>query len=304
MYFDFEDHRPETPHLTNAISAREGVLLSIIFHLCLLILLLLFPDVLTRSDRPEQTALLEPHLQQPLRFVEAVPLRDLPAPPIRSTDESDQDRRAATRERAPDAANPLPFMRGNTPEMVEGGPKASPAPSPAPPSPPADATPLPLDEAAGRPVIEQPAPAATPAIAPRSLADSLRNLNRYLQEDRFDNRNGGNAEQSADIQFDSKGVDFGPWLRRFKNQVERNWIIPDSAMTFRGRVVIQFNVHRNGTISDLTVVQPASIPALTTAALNALKLSNPTASLPTEYPADKVFFTVTFHYNEDPRSYR
>jgi TonB family protein len=69
-------------------------------------------------------------------------------------------------------------------------------------------------------------------------------------------------------------------------------------MTFRGRVVIQFNVLRNGTITDLNVVQPASIPALTTSALNALKLSNPTAQLPAEYPRDRVFFTVTFHYNE------
>lgn len=304
MYFDFEDHRPETPRITRAISAREGVLLSIIVHLGLVILVLLFPDMLSPSERPEQTALLQPQDQRPLRFVEAVPLLEVPKPPIRSTEQSDLDRRATTQERAPDASNPQPFMRGNTPEMIEGGPKSAVAPPPSPAAQPADATPLPLDDRASRSAVDQPAPAATPAIAPRSLTDSLRNLNRYLQTERFDNRNGGNGEQSADIQFDWMGIDFGPWLRRFKNQVERNWIIPDSAMTFRGRVVIQFNVHRNGTITDLAIVQPASVGALTASALNALKLSNPTAQLPVEYPADKVFFTVTFHYNEDPRSYR
>jgi TonB family protein len=74
-------------------------------------------------------------------------------------------------------------------------------------------------------------------------------------------------------------------------------------MTFKGRVVVQFNVLRNGTIRDLVVLQPAPIPALTNAAVNSLRLSNPTAALPPEYPADQVLFTVTFHYNEDPRSY-
>jgi len=138
--------------------------------------------------------------------------------------------------------------------------------------------------------------------ANRSIADSLHNLEQYLKSENYDNIKGGNAEQSADIQFDSMGVDFGPWLRRFKNQVERNWIVPTSVMTYRGRVVIQFNVLRNGTITELSVVQPAGFPPLTSSALNALKLSNPTANLPPEYPADRVFFTVTFHYNDDPRT--
>jgi TonB family protein len=302
MYFDFEDHRPETPRFSSAISAREGVLVSIILHLSLVILVLLFPGFLSWGESPEEMARLEPRTEEPLRYVEVVPLADLP-PLINSTDQ-DLDRDATTVERAPDAANPMPLMRGNTPEMVDGGPAAEPAPPSVSAAPPADATPLPMEDPSGRAVFEQPVPAATPAIAPRSLADSLRNLDRYLQEDRFDNSRGGNVEQSADIQFDSKGVDFGPWLRRFKNQVQRNWIVPASVMTFRGRVVIQFNVHRDGRITDLAVVQPASIPALTTAALNALKLSNPTTQLPPEYPTDRVFFTVTFFYNEDPRAYR
>ena len=87
-------------------------------------------------------------------------------------------------------------------------------------------------------------------------------------------------------------------LRRFKAQVEKNWLIPQAAMSLRGRVVIQFYVLRNGTIVDIQVVQPSTVGAFTTAAAGALKLSNPTAQLPAEYPADRAFFTVTFHYNE------
>jgi TonB family protein len=167
---------------------------------------------------------------------------------------------------------------------------------PAPPSP----APTPTPPANG--LSTQPAPilAPTPPQAPSggALGQSLRNLRQALRNENFDNQLGGQADQSADIQFDSMGVDFGPWLRRFKNQVERNWIVPQAAMVLKGRVVVQFYVLRNGTIADLRVVQPSSVQPFTTAAFNALKLSNPTAELPREYPADRAFFTVTFHYNE------
>jgi TonB family protein len=301
MYFDFEDHRPDTPRVPPSLSVREGILLSLVFHLCLVIALLLNPDLLSSDRSVEEAALLERNQSQPpLRFVEVMPLIDQSAPPIRPADESDMDRRSATLERAPVPDNSNPFMRGNTPERIDGGPVTPPAG--APPAAPAvaESTPLPLDDA-GRRAAEA-AAAAAAQVASRTLTDSLRNPLQYLRNERFDNVRGGDTSQSADIQFDSMGVDFGPWLRRFKNQVERNWLVPSVAMTFKGRVVIQFHVLRNGTITDLAVVRPASIAALTTSAANALKLSNPTAQLPTEYPAEKVFFTVTFHYNEDPRT--
>ena len=68
----------------------------------------------------------------------------------------------------------------------------------------------------------------------------------------------------------------------------------------RGRVVITFYVHRNGALTDVTVVRPSEIESFNTAAVNALLASNPTTPLPPEYPDDKAFFTVTFYYNESP----
>jgi TonB family protein len=135
---------------------------------------------------------------------------------------------------------------------------------------------------------------------PGNRGTDFRNLDQYLRNENFDNRRGGQVEQSADIQFDSMGVDFGPWLRRFKAQVESNWLVPPAIETFRGRVVVRFGVMRNGTIVNLQVLQPGPIPALTTSALSALKLSNPTARLPPEYPVEPAIITVTFHYNEFP----
>jgi TonB family protein len=72
-------------------------------------------------------------------------------------------------------------------------------------------------------------------------------------------------------------------------------------MNMRGHVVITFNVHKTGAITDLNVVGPCPIDSFNTAAFGALSASNPTQPLPPEYPADKAFFTVTFFYNESPR---
>ena len=84
------------------------------------------------------------------------------------------------------------------------------------------------------------------------LGNALRNLQRYVQEQSFDNEHGSGDAQGL-IQFDSKGVDFGPWLRRFVAQVKRNWFVPQAAMIMKGHVVITFNIHRNGAITDIEV---------------------------------------------------
>jgi TonB family protein len=117
----------------------------------------------------------------------------------------------------------------------------------------------------------------------------------------FDNQQGGGGQFGPEIQFDTKGVEFGPWIRRFVAQVRRNWYIPYAAMSMSGHVVIQFNVHRNGVITDLTIVGPSAFAALNNSALGALASSNPTQPLPAAYPADKAFFTVTFFFNEAPQ---
>ena len=58
-------------------------------------------------------------------------------------------------------------------------------------------------------------------------------------------------------------------------------------MTFRGHVVLQFNIHKDGTITDVAVVRPSEIDAFNRAAFNAILGSNPTEPLPPEYPDDK-----------------
>jgi TonB family protein len=133
------------------------------------------------------------------------------------------------------------------------------------------------------------------------LADAIRNAQKYVQKDGFVNLQGGaNQDFAPSIQFDSKGVDFGPWLKRFIAQIRRNWFVPQSAMMLRGHVVITFYVARDGRIAELKVLRPSSIESFNNSAYGALVSSNPTQPLPPEYPDDRAFFTVTFYFNEEP----
>lgn len=132
------------------------------------------------------------------------------------------------------------------------------------------------------------------------LGGNLGDLGRYVRRESFGNVYGDTGNFAPWIQFDTKGVEFGPWLRRFIAQIRRNWFIPYAALSMHGNVQLTFYVHRDGTMTGLTVRRPSQVDAFTNSAFNALKSSNPTRPLPAEYPDDQAFFTVTFYFNESP----
>jgi TonB family protein len=314
MYIDFEDYRPETPRVEGALSVREGVLVSIIVHLLLFIAVMFMPDISSSSaDSPLAQQMAQRNDQPSPTFVFMEPRADLSKPqPKANVEASDQDRVKSSIERAPDPRNALPFARGNTPDRVDAdatkptnsADQAANAVPPGRQDQPSEGQVAANDPA--RSMLRLPnAASSTPALSiGRSgsggvLNDAIRNVQRYTSSQRFDNPQGTGDGQGT-IDFDSKGVEFGPWLRRFLAQVKRNWFIPSAAMMMKGHVVITFNIHKDGSITDIEVKTPSGIQAFDKAAANALLGSNPTQPLPPEYPVEAAFFTVTFYYNETP----
>ena len=110
----------------------------------------------------------------------------------------------------------------------------------------------------------------------------------------------GEGQSGDSIQFDTLGVEFGPWVRRFLAQVRRSWIVPYAAMSLRGHVSVSFNVHKDGTITDILVVGPSKVEAFNTSSLNAIAASSPVQPLPAEYPEEKAPITITFYFNGTP----
>ena len=308
IHFDFDDRYQDELVVGSAISRREGTLLSIAVHVAVILFILfggrlaLFQPSPEELERRRQEA-LQQQLEQERnrqRFVFVQPRVDTPAktPPPRP-ELSDLDRRAATPQVSQKPENPLPFARGNSTERVEAAPPAEkPRGEETPPTPeteqPKQQARLPEADNGLRRPIEM------PKAASGALGDALKNLQRYVQKETFNNPQGGLKDPGQAIQFDTKGVEFGPWIRRFVQKVRRNWFVPDAAFTFHGRVVLQFNIHRDGHITDLVVAQPSDIDAFNRAAYNAILGSNPVEPLPPEYPDDRAFFTVTFYYNESP----
>jgi TonB family protein len=285
IHFDFDDRYQDELVVGSAISRREGTILSIVLH-ALVILFILFggrlaffqpsPEELERQRQEAIERQLEQERNQ-RRFVFVQPRIDTPAPtPPPRPELSDLDRRAAAPQVSEKPDNPLPLSRGNSAEREEAAA---------------------AERARGEELQRS---TDMPNAASGALRDALRDFSRYAQNQTFNNPQGGAKDPGSAIQFDTKGVEFGPWIRRFVQKVKRNWFVPEAAFTFRGRVVLQFNIHRDGHITDLIVAQPSNIEAFNRAAFNAILGSNPVEPLPPEYPDDKAFFTVTFYYNESP----
>lgn len=305
MYIDFEGRHLDHEPIGGTIRKWDGLLLSVGFHVVFVLVILFVPvpeflqQVIAEEPPPAEA---EAERERP-RFVFVQPKLDMEAPkPPPRAEISDIDRQARTPEVVPKPQNPMPYARGDSTNRVEASPDErargrGPEPEP--------------KEAAAE-VVERPAETLPPQQAqltlPQqkpaqpsggSLGEALKNLQKYVEKESFNNQQ-GNTQDLGPLQFDTKGVEFGPWIRRFVSQVRRNWFIPYAAMTMRGRVVLTFNVHKSGALTDVTILHPSPIDSFNTAARNALMASNPTEPLPPEYPADKAFFTVTFYYNESP----
>lgn len=304
MYFDFDDRYSDIEPVGSAINRRDGVAVSILVHGAIFLALVFLPQFLPqRSPDAQQVPPPDQRPENPPTFVFVQPKLDLP--PLRQPERaemSDVDRSARTPDRVPEMTNPLPAARGNSTERAEATPEEKmrgegPASQPAPAAPPVETPPM-SDPRTDPQMAMMQRPQPQPP-AGGSLGEALKNLQKYVQSESFNNQK-GQTQEFGPLQFDTKGVEFGPWIRRFISQVRRNWFVPMAAQTMRGRVVITFNVHRNGALTDVTVIRPSEIESFNISAVNALRASSPTQPLPPEYPDDKAFFTVTFFYNENP----
>jgi len=322
MYFDFEDYRPDTPTLDRSLTKLEIVLLTIVVHLLLLISILAWPHLAfvkamyaAQEQRVEEERQKElDNLRDRAQFVFVAPKVEIRTKvPPKLAELSDRDRRAQTMEKAPNPKNDVAFSRGNSGEKIVSDARTKePQPSEQPSAPekangdngaapPTDPNALRLPSTPDS-IIARNTPSKNPTLggpSPGVISEAVRNVQKYSQGESLQNVQ-GNGDFGPSIQFDTKGVDFGPWLRRFVAQIRRNWFVPYAAMSLRGHVVLSFKVHRDGSITDLQILQPSSIDAFSKSAHNAIKLSNPTVPLPLEFPDENAPFIVTFYFNETP----
>src|SRR3954464_673739 len=124
MYFDFEDHRPETPILERPLTRLEQMLLTVIAYLLIGIGLIVYPRLpfvkaaeAARLQKIEELQKKKDDLRDRAQFVFVQPrVEGRTRVPPKLAELSDRTRKAQTIERAPDPKNDIAFSRGNSAE--------------------------------------------------------------------------------------------------------------------------------------------------------------------------------------------
>jgi len=307
----------------DAFNQRQGFLVSAIVHLTLLMILVSRPgtgpeppageepEPVAPEERRQAVFLPPPEVLRQLAPRVATP-RPTPPPPVAPQQTRSKDRISIGAPSAERSKGPLVLRREDDLTAVPKG-----KPSVAPPDP-GTAEDVARDEAAGaleRSGAEglqlppglgaQPrgteGSRARPAPPGGSIASSLRNLDRRLQDVEALGLPSGTGKQMGPLFFDPQGADFTLWIQHFKNEVYRNWIVPQPALLgMRGHVDLEFTIERDGSMTNLRLLKSAGNSALDRAARNAL-LGSRFLALPDDFGPPRVTMQVSFFYNEAPQ---
>ncbi|NOZ13442.1 MAG: cell envelope integrity protein TolA, partial [Acidobacteria bacterium] len=117
----------------------------------------------------------------------------------------------------------------------------------------------------------------------------------------YNSKNGG-LVIPGDFSIDTQGFDLGPYAKKIQQIVRSNWKVPVVArnLYLKGRVVIQFDILRDGTIENISPLKKTGIDPLDMAAEFAIKYSNPFPPLPDFIKRDRIHVKWSFYYNERP----
>jgi TonB family protein len=110
---------------------------------------------------------------------------------------------------------------------------------------------------------------------------------------------------SIEVLSDTMGVDFGPYLKRLRDQVQQHWypLVPQSAMRPElkaGKVTLTFAILRDGKIAGLKIDTGSGSVALDRAAYGAITNSNPFPPLPQQFTGEYLLLRTHFLYNPGP----
>ena len=107
-----------------------------------------------------------------------------------------------------------------------------------------------------------------------------------------------------EILSDTMGVDFGPYMKRLKFTVQKNWdpLIPESALPpimRKGVVVIEFSITKDGEVKGMKLVAGSGDVSLDRAAWAAITNAIPLPNLPKDFAGDYLTIRGIFYYNPD-----
>ena len=121
----------------------------------------------------------------------------------------------------------------------------------------------------------------------------------------FGNAGGGEKGYAKDgpISFESQWYDWGQYAESMVSKIRVNWYgnMPQLIQTgLKGVVTIRFTIHRDGRLSDVTILSSSGAPPYDFAAKKAIELASPLNPLPPDFPNATEHVTAMFFYNQEP----
>jgi TonB family protein len=110
----------------------------------------------------------------------------------------------------------------------------------------------------------------------------------------------GYTAEAGPLSFETQWFDWGDYAESMVSKIRINWygIMPDLIKTgLKGVVTIRITIHRDGRISDITILKSSGVPPYDNAAVKALEASSALKQLPADFPKDSERVTFMFYYN-------
>jgi periplasmic protein TonB len=146
----------------------------------------------------------------------------------------------------------------------------------------------------------QPKVRANPRIQPKEQIEPPTNAVPYGQGGPPTMSYSSATTQSGETGFAIGQQDFGErygwYVQAVKSRVSSNWLLStiSPSLLSAPRVYIDFDINRDGSISNAQVKQSSGIPEVDRSALRAVLASSPLAPLPADYSGSKVSVEVYF----------
>ena len=96
---------------------------------------------------------------------------------------------------------------------------------------------------------------------------------------------------------ESFGQQYGWYVQAVRNRVSSNWLLStiSPSIVNAPRVYVDFDISRDGSISNAHITHSSGIPEVDRSALRAVLASSPLAPLPSSYSGNKV--SVEFYFD-------
>ena len=207
---------------------------------------------------------------------------------------------------------PLPMPKITTPNTVavENPGLYKPEPAPKPPSELLTGQEIPKFKEAIKPpkpkvtankrIQKEEKVLANPRIQPKEKIEPPPNAVPYGQGGKPTMSYSATTTPSGEAGFAIGQQDFGErygwYVQAVKNRVSSNWLLSmiSPSLLSAPRVYVDFDINRDGSISNAQVKQSSGIPEVDRSALRAVLASSPLAPLPADYSGNKVSVEVYF----------